>query len=127
MEFRKKVRSMLGQLDMDQKSLAMRAGISQSSLSGYLKEDPAERVVPPVDVALRIARALGVALDWLVDDAQGFAPTGGPDAAVQRVHGDGVPARVGLGDVHVPKAPADGRDVTHEVKVPPGPRRKGAG
>jgi transcriptional regulator with XRE-family HTH domain len=46
------------------------AGMRSTTISNYI----ATRSIPRADIALKLARALGVSLEWLVDDAQGMPP-----------------------------------------------------
>jgi transcriptional regulator with XRE-family HTH domain len=45
-------------------------GLPPNAISSYL----AKRSVPRADIALKIARALGVPLDWLLDDSKDWPP-----------------------------------------------------
>lgn len=71
----KRLREARGRADMTQKQLADLAGIATSSVSAYEKG----LKVPALDVAARIASALGVSLDWIVngDNAQRSIATKG--------------------------------------------------
>jgi len=53
-----------------QSPVAETAGIGTGTLSKYLKG----AVTPGADIALRLARALEVPLEWLVDDEKGWPP-----------------------------------------------------
>jgi transcriptional regulator with XRE-family HTH domain len=64
MNFRENVRDLLEYNSMEQKELAYRAGISLHSLETYLRKDSS---MPSADKAVRIAKALGVTVEYLVD------------------------------------------------------------
>jgi transcriptional regulator with XRE-family HTH domain len=49
------------------------AGLPANALSSYI----AKKSIPRADIALKIARALDVPLDWLLDDRQGWPPPKG--------------------------------------------------
>lgn len=51
-------------------AVAESAGISPSVLSKYINRGS----IPPANIALKLAAALDVPLDWLVDDTRGFPP-----------------------------------------------------
>lgn len=60
------------------KEVASRAGLNAGSLSNYLKENSS---IPAADVAVKIAKALGVTVEYLVsgqnrttDNAQPYSP-----------------------------------------------------
>lgn len=61
--FRKTLRSELDFQDMKVKELAIRTGISQRTLEGYLG---ARGSIPPADVAVKIAQVLNVSVEYLV-------------------------------------------------------------
>jgi len=50
--------------------IADRAGISRTLMSKYVRSGS----VPACNKALAIARALGVSVDWLLDDTQDWPP-----------------------------------------------------
>lgn len=50
--------------------LSRRAGLPPTALSDYI----AKGHTPRADTALRIARVLGVSVEWLIDDAQEWPP-----------------------------------------------------
>lgn len=75
--FRETLRSELDFQDIKVKELAVRTGISQRTLEGYLG---ARGSIPPADVAVKIARVLNVSVEYLV--------TGEPE---QNVRGRSVP------------------------------------
>lgn len=51
-------------------AIADRAGISRSLLSKYANQGS----IPPADKAFALANALGVSVDWLLDDTQAWPP-----------------------------------------------------
>ena len=76
MTFGEKVHVMIGMKGRgySQKRLATDAGLSKSTISDYVRDE----YLPTIDVGLRIARALGVTLDWLADDDQELPPARPP-------------------------------------------------
>ena len=48
----------------------MSVGLAPTAISNYI----ASGSIPRADIALKIARAVGVPLDWLIDDSQDFPP-----------------------------------------------------
>lgn len=60
-KFFERIKEMRIVKEMTQRQLAEAASIAPGSLSAYEKGDK----TPPVDVAARIAKALGVSIDWL--------------------------------------------------------------
>ena len=76
--FRKTLRSELSFQDMKVKELAARTGVPLRTLESYLS---ARASIPPADVAVKIARALNVSVEYLVTGlspkdvaAQGASP-----------------------------------------------------
>jgi transcriptional regulator with XRE-family HTH domain len=70
-QFREKLRR-LG-ADRNKSKAGVEAGLAPTAISSYI----AKKSVPRADIALKIARAFQVPLDWLVDDAQDWpAPEG---------------------------------------------------
>jgi len=68
MTFQEKLRRLAPTIN---KSRAARAvGLKENAISTYM----ARGSLPRVDIALKIAMALGVPLDWLADDRQDFPP-----------------------------------------------------
>jgi transcriptional regulator with XRE-family HTH domain len=63
MSFRENLREALDFNGMEQKELAAQTGISLKTLENYLKQ---ESSMPSADKAVRIARALGVSVEYLV-------------------------------------------------------------
>lgn len=50
--------------------VARKAGLTANALHAYLKR----KQMPRADNALRLARALGVSVEWLIDDTQEWPP-----------------------------------------------------
>lgn len=61
--------------------LATKAGLPPTAISDYINKGN----VPRSDKALQIAKALGVSLDWLVDDSQEWPPPAPTPHALDRV------------------------------------------
>lgn len=51
-------------------AIAKAAGVSSGTLAKYIHHG----VTPSSKIALRLARALGVSVEWLIDDTQGWPP-----------------------------------------------------
>lgn len=75
--FKETLRSELDFQDIKVKELSARTGISHRTLEGYLS---ARGSIPPADVAVRIARALGVTVEYLVTGDPARNAPGGPHA-----------------------------------------------
>lgn len=56
--------------DVNKSQAGRAAGLQPTTISNYM----AKGSIPRADIALKIARALDVPLDWLVDDSQGWPP-----------------------------------------------------
>jgi hypothetical protein len=56
--------------DRTKTKVSRRAGLHPTAISNYLVKG----CVPRGDIALRIARAIGVSAEWMLDDAQGWPP-----------------------------------------------------
>jgi transcriptional regulator with XRE-family HTH domain len=67
MGFRENLKETLEQHDIQQKELAAQAHISLRGLESYLREDPS---MPAADKAVRIAQALGVSVEYLVNGSE---------------------------------------------------------
>jgi transcriptional regulator with XRE-family HTH domain len=67
MSFRENLRELLKFNYMEQKELAAKAGIPLRSLEAYLRENSS---MPSADKAVRIAKALGVTVEYLVNGAE---------------------------------------------------------
>lgn len=68
--FGRKVDHLLVDAGIGRRDLAETAGIPNATLHGWISG----QVKPSADGALAIARALGVPLEWLLDDAQSYPP-----------------------------------------------------
>jgi transcriptional regulator with XRE-family HTH domain len=56
--------------DLNKAKASISAGLAPTTISNYI----ATGSTPRADIALKIARAIGVPLDWLVDDTQDWPP-----------------------------------------------------
>src|SRR2546422_9662351 len=56
--------------EINKSKAGIAAGLKANTISSYL----AKRSIPRADIAFKIAVALGVPLDWLLDDRQGWPP-----------------------------------------------------
>ena len=65
MGFKENLKFELSRRGMLVKELAQKSGINQGSLSNYLRESAS---IPSTDVAVKIAKALGVTVEYLVTD-----------------------------------------------------------
>jgi len=63
MNFRDNLRETLEYIDMEQKELAAKTGISLKTIENYVKKDSS---VPSADKAVLIAQALGVSVEYLI-------------------------------------------------------------
>jgi transcriptional regulator with XRE-family HTH domain len=68
MSFRENLRELLSCSGLEQKELAARAEISLRSLENYLSKDYSS--MPAADTAVRIAKALGVTVEYLITGAK---------------------------------------------------------
>ncbi|MEA2707997.1 MAG: hypothetical protein QOF78_598 [Phycisphaerales bacterium] len=68
MTFHEKLRRLME--DRNRSAVARRVGVSVTTFNNYCTRD----VQPLAENALRIARALNVSLEWLLDDARGWPP-----------------------------------------------------
>lgn len=68
--FKKTLRGELDFQDIKVKELAFKAGISKRTLEGYLGSRAS---IPPADVAVKIATALNVSVEYLVTGKKKFA------------------------------------------------------
>ena len=64
MDFGDRLRAEIEYSGMLQKELAAKAGIKKRALDMYIG---AQKSMPPADVAVRLAKALGVTVEYLVD------------------------------------------------------------
>ncbi len=69
MTWQEKVKMVMKNQDMNQKQLSEKSGIAEASISRYLRGERNVRM----DVIVNIAKALGVAVDYLLceDDSEG--------------------------------------------------------
>ena len=63
MNFRDNLRETLEFIDMEQKELAAKTGISLKTIENYVKKDSS---IPSADKAVLIAEALGVSVEYLI-------------------------------------------------------------
>ena len=63
MSFRDNLRKALDFLDIEQKELAAKTGLSLKTIENYVKKDSS---IPSADKAVLIAQALGVTVEYLV-------------------------------------------------------------
>jgi transcriptional regulator with XRE-family HTH domain len=70
MNFGRKIKHLLVEKDRRAQWLADKVGVSKAAVSRWI----AGLNDPPLSKAAEIARALGVSLDWLADDAQDYPP-----------------------------------------------------
>jgi transcriptional regulator with XRE-family HTH domain len=69
MSFRENLKEALDFSDMEQKELAAQAGISLKTIENYLKQGSC---MPSADKAVRIARVLGVSVEYLVTGGENY-------------------------------------------------------
>lgn len=50
--------------------ISRRAGLAPTTVSNYLNRGS----MPGADIAFRLARALNVSVEWMLDDSQGWPP-----------------------------------------------------
>ena len=62
-DFSKRLRSEIEYIGLTQKEFAVKAGIKKRALDGYLR---AQQSMPPADIAVKIAAALGLSVEYLV-------------------------------------------------------------
>lgn len=74
MSFRDNLKAELLYQDILVKELAEKSGINKRTLDNYLREKAS---TPPADVAVRIARALNVSVEYLVEGVDGRVADGG--------------------------------------------------
>ncbi|GHT77207.1 hypothetical protein FACS1894130_00780 [Spirochaetia bacterium] len=67
MSFRENLRELLSYNDIEQKELAAKAEIPLRTLENYLSKDSS---MPAADTAVRIAKALGVTVEYLVNGTE---------------------------------------------------------
>lgn len=64
MDFKTRLKEEMDYVGIQHKELASKAGIKPRALLTYVAAKPS---MPPADVAVRIARVLGVSVEYLVD------------------------------------------------------------
>jgi hypothetical protein len=69
--FREKLRKRVAELKLNKTRASRDAGLPPSTISSYLAKPDS---LPRLDIALRIARAIDVPLEWLADDEQDWPP-----------------------------------------------------
>jgi len=62
-DFSQRLRSEIEYIGLNQKEFAVKAGIKKRALDAYLW---AQKSMPPADIAVKIAAALGVSVEYLV-------------------------------------------------------------
>ena len=68
MTFTEKLRRLME--DRNCARVAKRMGLPRNAISDYINK----KMIPRADRAAQIARAMGVSLDWLMNDAVGWPP-----------------------------------------------------
>ncbi len=71
MNFNEKLQRLVSEQSLNKSKASRDAGLPESTISSYLAKPES---LPRVDIALKIARVLGVPLDWMADDSQDFPP-----------------------------------------------------
>ncbi|KRL59327.1 xre family toxin-antitoxin system [Lactobacillus iners DSM 13335] len=66
MSWQEKVKNLMNDRGINQKQLSQLSGITESSVSRYLRSDRR----PRLDVVVNFAKAFGVATDYLLDDGE---------------------------------------------------------
>ncbi len=64
MTWQEKVKDLMNKNDLNQKQLAQRSGITEASVSRYLKGERAARM----DIIINFAKALNVTVEYLLND-----------------------------------------------------------
>lgn len=84
MGFKENLKDELAYQGLLVKELAGRAGLNPSSLSNYLRENSS---IPSADIAVRIARALNVSVEYLVTgtDSSSTTPCDSYSVSVRRL------------------------------------------
>jgi transcriptional regulator with XRE-family HTH domain len=72
MEFKKKLEILVGRTGVKAADVARRAGVPPQRITDW--KDPSKHRQPTIAQALSLARALGVSVDYLLDDAQDDPP-----------------------------------------------------
>ena len=79
MRFHEKLRRRVAQLGLNKAKAAREVGLPESTISNYLVK---EESLPRIDIALKIAKAIDVPLEWLADDSADFPlPEAAPKAS----------------------------------------------
>ena len=78
MQFHEKVRRQVQALDLNRSKAAREVGLPVSTINNYVSTTAS---LPRVDIAIKIARALKVPLEWLADDEQDWPPPSQPSVA----------------------------------------------
>lgn len=71
MTFHEKLRRRVAELGINKAKAAREVGLPESTISSYLAK---EGSLPRIDIALKIARAIRVPLEWLADDSKDWPP-----------------------------------------------------
>jgi transcriptional regulator with XRE-family HTH domain len=69
LNFKQNLRAELDYLDLTVKELSVKTGIPKGTLDCYLG---ARTSIPPADIAVRIAQALGVSVEYLVTGGENY-------------------------------------------------------
>jgi transcriptional regulator with XRE-family HTH domain len=71
MKFHEKLRTRVEALGLNKARAARDAGLPESTISSYLSK---HKSLPRIDIAFKIAKAIGVPLEWLADDRADWPP-----------------------------------------------------
>ena len=71
MTFHEKLRIRVEAIGLNKARAAREVGLPESTISSYLSKD---KSLPRIDIAFKIARAVGVPLEWLADDNANWPP-----------------------------------------------------
>ena len=82
MTWKEKIKGLMDEKNINQKQLSELSGITESSVSRYLK---GERT-PRIDIVVNFAKALGVEVDYLLDEGKVDTPFESVKKAISR-HG----------------------------------------
>jgi transcriptional regulator with XRE-family HTH domain len=138
MTFVEKIEQLRKLRGLSQSDLAAAAGISQPRISEWKRDDSRG---PSLPVALSIARALGVPLDYLADDAQDDPPASlnaaeqqavlltralalSVEEVARRLAGNALPINPSVPPIR-PVGVSQQKDITHRPAAPK--RERGAG
>jgi transcriptional regulator with XRE-family HTH domain len=69
--FHEKLRRRVAQLGIKKSRAAREAGLPASTINSYLAKP---KSLPRIDIAAKIAKAVNVPLEWLIDDSAGWPP-----------------------------------------------------